>query len=437
MDPAGVDPVKGINLKGLLALQHVMIVRGRMETIWGSLRAFGYTNSLELAEEFVTLPAPLQTLKPGESLEISAPGRSFIISLFGSCSRVSRYSSAALPAVAPSDVEKLFSVIPEAPFFLTSQLGFPESLPLVDGPENTKVLDRTAWDALWTLMALVDPLKTFQYLNLLGYEPPQGMKRGELMQLGSSTRFGDSVKKRTSFLCYVVGAPRVGKTSLLRRFAKHPLDTVAPAPDTPECAINAVDHDWLSLRSFGTGEKSILESEDALDRADCVAVCFDVSEAASWQYSAQVIEGLQKRFPGLPLTVVATFVEFRVRVSAPISPLLRVYRRKADSPAAVKTQTVVNARRFARSRGINVVFSSVVKDNVATVWPELVKASLRRRANADASTSSSSTPIGRILVATAAALVGIGALGYVAVQASRRGFFDKLPGLSATSESKK
>jgi mitochondrial Rho GTPase 1 len=313
LDPQGVDPVKGITVKGLVALQHVMIVRGRMETIWAGLRAFGYSNDLNLAEEFVKLPAALTASRVSDATEISAHGRSFVVSLFGNCSRASRASSSGAPSCSVEDVISLFSIIPEGKIFLEEQLEFPHSLPLVSQSDGSKVLDRKSWDALWSLMSLVDPQRTYQYLNLLGYEPPQGSKREDtLMQLASMSadNKGQTVptKERTSFLCYVVGSRSVGKSSLLRKF----VDQKAPSSSSlsAEFSINAVGQDWLVLRTFGPEEKSVLESDEAIDKADSIAVCFDVSDAASLTYAMQVADSLRKRFSDLPITLVATCVAY-------------------------------------------------------------------------------------------------------------------------------
>jgi Ras family protein T1 len=51
--PDGVDDTKGINLKGFLALQHLLLLKGRLETIWAVLRQFGYDDTVHLRKEFI------------------------------------------------------------------------------------------------------------------------------------------------------------------------------------------------------------------------------------------------------------------------------------------------------------------------------------------------------------------------------------------------
>lgn len=75
---------KGINEAGFLSLFHLIIERGRTETIWSLLRHYGYDNNLNIKEEFLQ---PELLVPPGYEIEISKEGYQWLRELFLQYSR--------------------------------------------------------------------------------------------------------------------------------------------------------------------------------------------------------------------------------------------------------------------------------------------------------------------------------------------------------------
>lgn len=360
-------------MKGLLALQHIMIVRGRMETIWASLRAFGYRDDLSLVDELVSLPTKLFPVKPGDAVEVSPHGKTFLVSQFVNCSsRTSRASSPATPSWLPSDAQKYFEVIPGSLTFFSNHLGFPNCLPVSIEPDDGSI-DMTAWDAFWTLLTLVDPRRTYSTLNMLGYEPPQGQSRTDtLLQRTSNSDLAS--KERSAFMCFVIGAPSVGKSTLLRSFVGRSNLNQADLV----FAINRVQEHWLALHNAGSSDKLSAQSTISLDQADCAAVCFDIADGASLQSAVEAVERLKQTDSQLPVILVGLYVIEAIHTSG--RPLLTAaFYRKADSPSALKTPTAAAARKFARAKGFPLHFCSAMKGNLSPLLVDLLKAAKNRR----------------------------------------------------------
>lgn len=68
--PQGVTD-KGLTAAGFLFLHLLFIQRGRLETTWTVLRKFGYSDDLELRDEFLV---PVVQVTEGQTAELSNIG---------------------------------------------------------------------------------------------------------------------------------------------------------------------------------------------------------------------------------------------------------------------------------------------------------------------------------------------------------------------------
>jgi mitochondrial Rho GTPase 1 len=106
--------------------------------------------------------------------------------------------------------------------------------------------------------------------------------------------------ERNVVLCYVLGAPSSGKSSLLDAFLNRPFDSLYHPTIKPRTAVNSVELQggkqcYLILEELGELEPAILENQAKLDACDLICYTYDSSEPDSFSH----IVSLRERFPQL------------------------------------------------------------------------------------------------------------------------------------------
>jgi Ras family protein T1 len=106
--------------------------------------------------------------------------------------------------------------------------------------------------------------------------------------------------ERNVILCYVLGAPGSGKSSLLDAFLNRPFDSLYHPTIKPRTAVNSVElpggkQCYLILEELGELEPAILENSAKLDACDLIAYTYDSSDPDSFAH----IVTLRGKYPQL------------------------------------------------------------------------------------------------------------------------------------------
>ncbi|KAG9152218.1 hypothetical protein Leryth_016396 [Lithospermum erythrorhizon] len=143
----------GLTLTGFLFLHALFIEKGRLETTWTVLRKFGYNNEIRLNDD--QLLPPLKK-HPDQSVELSNDAVDFLKRIFIT------FDLDGDSALSSEEIEELFSTAPDNPW---------EEAPFKDTAEKDVLggLPLDSFLSQWTLMALLDPLRTVENLIYIGY----------------------------------------------------------------------------------------------------------------------------------------------------------------------------------------------------------------------------------------------------------------------------
>lgn len=144
--PAAV--AEGLTELGFLYLHTIFIQQGRMETTWTVLRQFGYGESLDLREDFLS---PRFDVPYDCSVELSPMGNQFLTDIFEA------YDKDNDGALSQSELDDLFSTSPGNPW---RAQGFPDTTITDDQGRVTL----QGWLAQWSMTTLLDPKLTLNYM---------------------------------------------------------------------------------------------------------------------------------------------------------------------------------------------------------------------------------------------------------------------------------
>ncbi|TVY36581.1 Mitochondrial Rho GTPase [Lachnellula subtilissima] len=268
------DIQKGIDQSGFIHLNKIFAEKGRHETIWIILRKYQYTDSLSLKDSFLH---PKFDIPEYSSAELSPAGYRFFVDLF------LLFDQDNDGGLNDSELDSLFAPTPgQPPFWL--ETSFPSSTVLVN--DHFRFSDYH-----------------LAYLAYLGFEPPNPRD-----STASALKITKSRKRRRRpgrvernvVLCYVLGAPHSGKSSLLDAFLNRPFDTLYRPTLRPRTAVNSVELQggkqcYLILEELGNLEPAILENQAKLDACDLICYTYDSSDPDSFSH----IVSLRTKYPQL------------------------------------------------------------------------------------------------------------------------------------------
>ncbi|XP_036681438.1 mitochondrial Rho GTPase 2 isoform X4 [Balaenoptera musculus] len=215
-----------LTLDGFLFLNMLFIQRGRHETTWTILRRFGYGDSLELTANYLCPPL---RVPPGCSTELNHRGYQFVQRMF------EKHDQDRDGALSPAELQSLFSVFPAAPWG--------PQLPHAVRTEAGR-LPLHGYLCQWTLVTYLDVQHCLEHLGYLGF--PTLCEQDSQAHAITVTREKrlDQEKGQTQrnvFLCKVVGARGVGKSSFLQAFLGRGLgDAGEPAGEPSAYTIDTV-----------------------------------------------------------------------------------------------------------------------------------------------------------------------------------------------------
>lgn len=284
------DLVRGIDQKGFIQLNKIFAEKGRHETVWIILRKYHYTDSLSLKDSFLH---PKFDIPEFASAELGPAGYRFFVDLFLLFDRDND------GGLNDSELNALFAPTPGLPtHWLESS--FPSSTVRNEAGHITL----QGWLAQWSMTTFVSPNTTLSYLAYLGFEPVGGPRSSITSALkitkARKRRRRPGRVERNVVLCYVLGAPSSGKSSLLDAFLNRPFDMLYRPTIKPRTAVNSVELQggkqcYLILEELGELEPAILENRAKLDACDLVCFTYDSSDPDSFSH----IVALRQRFPYL------------------------------------------------------------------------------------------------------------------------------------------
>jgi Ras family protein T1 len=287
--PSATSTEKGIDIDAFLQLNKVYAEKGRHETIWIILRTFQYTDSLSLKESFLH---PRFDVPEYSSAELSPAGYRFFVDLFLVFDRDND------GGLNDEELKALFAPTPGLP-----QSWLDSSFPSSTVRNDAGYVTLQGWLAQWSMTTFVEPKTTLSYLAYLGFEPsnPRETTTSALKITKARKRRRRPGKvERNVMLCYVLGAPGSGKSSLLDAFLNRPFDTTYHPTIKPRTAVNSVELEggkqcYLILEELGELEPAILENQSKLDACDLICYTYDSSDPDSFSH----VVSLRNKYPHL------------------------------------------------------------------------------------------------------------------------------------------
>ncbi|XP_048336186.1 mitochondrial Rho GTPase 1 [Ziziphus jujuba] len=278
--PAGVNE-RGLTLEGFLFLHALYIEKGRTETTWIVLRAFGYNDDIKLEDDRIPSPLILRRA-PDQSVELTDEAIEFLMAVFD------LFDSDGDGALQPHELEELFLTAPKSPF----TEAFSKELARRNAFGG---LSLDAFLSEWALMTLLDPTCSMENLLYIGYI-------GDLSSAIRVTRTRRLDRKRQQsqrsvFQCFVFGPKKSGKSALLDSFLGRPFSYHGYTAMTDErYAANIVYRpDWESKKTLVLQEIPEDEVSKLFSRKDSLAACdvavfvYDASDESSWNKATKFL----------------------------------------------------------------------------------------------------------------------------------------------------
>jgi mitochondrial Rho GTPase 1 len=283
-----VDQKDGIDVEGFLTLNKMFAEKGRHETIWIILRKFQYSDSLSLKDTFLH---PKFDVPAFASAELSPSGYRFFVDLF------LLHDKDNDGGLDDSELSTLFAPTPGLPSSWVDS-----AFPSCTVRNEVGYITLQGWLAQWSMTTFSEPKTTLEYLAYLGYESPDGKGTTSALKLSKARKRRNKPGRveRNVFLCYVLGAPHSGKSTLLNAFLNRPFSSTYHPTIKPQTAVNSVELQggkqcYLILEELGELEPAILENQAKLDACDLLCYAYDSGDPDSFAY---ILE-LRQRYPAL------------------------------------------------------------------------------------------------------------------------------------------
>lgn len=295
------DQSKMISEDGFIILNKIYAERGRHETIWGILRAYHYTNSLSLNDKFLF---PNLDVNPNSSVELSPTGYRFLVDLF------LKFDKDNDGGLNEEELTTLFRPTPGIPK-LWQESQFPTSI--VCNEEGYVSLQ--GWLAQWNLTTFLDHKTTLEYLAYLGFDEGASVRALKITKARKRRQkqgkfYRQAVNDRNIFNCFILGAPKSGKSSLLELFLRGSYSEVYSPTIQPRICVKDIElrggkQCYLILEELGELEPAILENKARLDQCDVICYTYDSSDPESFQYLVDLREKYSTDLDEIPSIFVA------------------------------------------------------------------------------------------------------------------------------------
>lgn len=300
-DSSSSAELKGISEDGFILLHRMYAEEGRHETIWCTLRAFNYTNSLSLNDKFL---CPSLDVNPHSSVELSPSGYKFFVDLF------IKFDKDNDGGLNEDELANLFRPTPGIPK-LWVETEFPSSI--VCNEEGYVTLQ--GWLAQWNLTTFLSYKTTLEYLGYLGFDEGSSVKALKItkprkMRQRKGKFYRNSVQDRNVFNCFILGAPKSGKSSLLELFLHDSYSEIYSPTIRPRLVVKDIElrggkQCYLILEELGELESAIIENKTRLDQCDVICYAYDSSDPDSFQYLVDLREKYAHQLDEIPSVFVA------------------------------------------------------------------------------------------------------------------------------------
>ena len=300
VDSSGEIP-QLISEDGFIILNKIYAERGRHETTWNILRKFHYTDSLSLNDKFLY---PILEVNQNSSVELSPTGYKFLVDLF------LKFDKDNDGGLNDDELKSLFSPTPGIPKQWQEWL-FPSCVVCNEAGYVTL----QGWLAQWNLTTFLDYKTTLEYLAYLGFDDDSSMKaikitRARKKRQKQGLYYRQPVTDRNVFNCFVVGAPKSGKTSLLHLFLRGTYSDVYSPTITPKMGVKDIElrggkQCYLILEELGELEPAILLNQSRLDQCDVICYTYDSSDPESFQYLLDLRQKHAAMLNGIPSVFAA------------------------------------------------------------------------------------------------------------------------------------
>uniref|UniRef100_A0A0K0FBU9 Mitochondrial Rho GTPase n=1 Tax=Strongyloides venezuelensis TaxID=75913 RepID=A0A0K0FBU9_STRVS len=296
-DPKGVLK-NSLTLDGFIALQMLFIQRGRYEIVWNALRKYGYSNNLQLREDYIYPPLKV-TL--GSSVELSPEGHQFVSQLF------EKYDEDKDCLLSPCEFQNSLSLYPRHNVWIKDAIQYVES-------DDRGWITYNGFVSLWTYKTFTNIPETLECLAYLGFN----VKHKSQIDAFIVTRdrridIEEKETHRNVFQCHVFGPRDSGKTAFIHSLTNKSMLRSASISKqgTNDNVINVVNFEdqckYLLLHEVNLYDQGNTLTEYEKN-ADVVAFLYDVSNPQSFAYSANIYTKFFYRTK-VPCLFIATKVE--------------------------------------------------------------------------------------------------------------------------------
>lgn len=292
---------RGILESAFIILNKLYAERGRHETIWGILRAFHYTNTLSLNDKFIY---PHLDVNPNASVELSPTGYRFLVDLF------LKFDKDNDGGLSEEEMANLFLPTPGVPK-LWQETNFPTSIVC----NEQGYVSLQGWLAQWNLTTFLDHKTTLEYLAYLGFDEGNSVKAVKVTKprkhrQKQGKQYRGAVNDRNVFNCFVLGAPKSGKSSLLELFIRGSYSDMYSPTIIPKLCVKDIElpggkQCYLILEELGELEPAILENQKRLDQCDVICYAYDSSDPDLFQYIVNLREKYSKVLNDIPSVFAA------------------------------------------------------------------------------------------------------------------------------------
>ncbi|CAA0381413.1 unnamed protein product [Arabidopsis thaliana] len=281
--PQGVNE-RGLTLDGFLFLNTRLIEEARIQTLWTMLRKFGYSNDLRLGDDLV----PYSSFKrqADQSVELTNVAIEFLREVY------EFFDSNGDNNLEPHEMGYLFETAPESPW---------TKPPYKDVTEENKDggLSLEAFLSLWSLMTLIDPARSLEYLMYIRFpsdDPSSAIRVTRKRVLDRK----EKKSERKVVQCFVFGPKNAGKSALLNQFIGRSYDDDSNnnnGSTDERYAVNMVkepgvisDTDkTLVLKEVRIKDDGFMLSKEALAACDVAIFIYDSSDEYSWNRAVDML----------------------------------------------------------------------------------------------------------------------------------------------------
>ncbi|XP_010425682.1 PREDICTED: mitochondrial Rho GTPase 3 [Camelina sativa] len=281
--PQGVDEEEELTLYGFLFLNTRFIEEARIQTLWTILRKFGYNNNLRLADDLI----PYSSIKrqADQSVELTNVAIEFLWDVY------EFFDHDSDNKLEPHEMGYLFETAPESPW---------NEAPYKDASEETKGggVSFEAFLSLWSLMTLIDPARTLEYLMYIRF--PYDLSSAVRVTRKRVLDRNEKKSERKVVQCFVFGPKNAGKSALLNQFIGRSYDDDSKnnnGSTDERYAVNIVKESCviartdktLVLKKIRIQEDGSMLSTEALAACDVAIFIYDSSDESSWNRAIDLL----------------------------------------------------------------------------------------------------------------------------------------------------